>query len=274
MAGSAWMKRTLMGVLAAGLAFGPLALVASAQDDEGFELNTDPPGDFGEFTPDTTGLGTDAELEAYWAAFDPALVIGALSQGAPDNDGDGLPDEGEPGLYDLRPAEDFFSGLFTENVGDSVAATGNTTEVSIGGSSKLQGQCAGTAVSYDGDGKVLDAAYGIGGAENGLLVDAFGGGFNERAFTKSNPFEVQADGYVIYYGYLPSAGGDGPLDHRWEITTAGISLDKGGDPNPKLKNRNAGVADLGDNIPAAARFTGTFGVNGDMFAKNGLFCLA
>lgn len=267
------MRRVLLGTLAAGLAFGPLGLVASAQDD-GFELNSDPPGDFGEFTPDTSELASDEALEALWAGLDPLLVVAAMSQGAPDNDGDGLPDEGEPGLYDLRPAEEVFDALLTENVGDSVAATGNSTDVSIGDESKLQGQCAGTAVSFSGDDEVLDAAYGIGGAENGLLVDSFGSGLNERAFTKSNPFEVQADGYVIYYGYMPPSGGDGPLDHRWEITTANISLDKGGDPNTKLRNRNAGVADLGGNIPAAARFTGTFGVSGEMFAKNGLFCLA
>ena len=268
------IRRVLWGALAAGLALGPLALVAGAQEPEPFELNSDPPGDFGEFTPNLDGLPDDALLETFWGGTDPQAVIAALSQGAPDTDGDGLPDEGDPGLYDLRPAEDFFSGLLTENVGDSVAASGATTEVSIGGSSKLQGQCAGAAISYDADGNVIDAAYGIGGAGNGLLVDAHGGDAGSRAFTEGNPFEVRADGLVVYYGYLPFTGGDGPLDHRWEIVTAGISLDSGGDPNPQLKNRNAGVADLGDNIPAAARFTGTFPVSGEMFAKNGQFCLA
>lgn len=260
--------------MAVGIALGPLALMAPAAAEQAggpLALSADPPEGF---TVDMTGLASDDELEAFWSGLDAELVIGALSQGAPDTDGDGLPDEGEPGKYDLRPAETFFSGLFTENVGDSVAASGQTAEVDIGGDSSLQGQCAGVAVSYSGDDEVLDAAYGIGGSGSGLLVDAFGGGANERAFTKGNPFQVEADGYVIYYGYLPFTGGDGPREHRWEITTAGISLDKGGDPNAQLENRNAGVADLGGNIPAAARFTGVFGIEGQLFSQNGLYCLA
>ena len=48
----------------------------------------------------------------------------------------------------------------------------------------------------------------------------------------------------------------------------------GGDDNPAGNNANAGIVNLGESIPAAARFTGVFPVQGWLFTPDGLFCVA
>lgn len=112
-----------------------------------------------------------------------------------------------------------------------------------GRSSALTGPCGGFAYSYDGDGVLIDAAMDAG--DDAPPIDVFGGG---QAFTSDNPFLVAADGQVVYYGFAPREG-DGPQDHTYSLSVAGITVADGGDPNPNLKNRNAGVIDLGDELP-------------------------
>ena len=158
-------------------------------------------------------------------------------------------------------------------LGPDVELADASVEAIVDGDSFLQGQCAGLAVSYGPDGEVLDAAVGIGGAGNGALVDVTGDNVGERAFTGSNPFEVRADGQVLYFGRLPYGGSDGARNHIWEITTSAISVDSGGDDNPNGNNANVGVVDLADNIPSIARFTGKFTVQAWLFSENGMFCL-
>ncbi len=144
--------------------------------------------------------------------------------------------EGFPGKYDLTEASEEFGKL--------VSLYGQSTAVAdFGDSSVLSGPCGGWAYSYDKNGDLLDAAMDVGNANP--PIDVLDGG---QAFTSSNPFRVDPRGIVQYYGFSPE-NGDGPRNHTWFIKTSGISLDKGGDPNGNLKNRNAGLVDLDKDLP-------------------------
>jgi hypothetical protein len=187
--------------------------------------------------------------------------IGGAHAGAQD-DGSGddaldevraLIPEGDPGEYDLTEADALFGQL--------AAAYGASTAVEdFGDGSKLTGVCGGFAYSYDEDGQLLDAAADWG--DDNPPVDLLDGG---QAFTSSNRFKVDTRGVVVYYGFMPQDG-DGPLDHKWEIKTSGISLDSGGDSNTGLENRNAGVADLADDLPV--KFSANAKVTGDLTSAN------
>ncbi len=59
----------------------------------------------------------------------------------------------------------------------------------------------------------------------------------------------------------------------WEITTEGISLDRGGDPNPNFKNRNAGLVDLANDLPDLLKTNFNARIEGDMSTTNGLSCV-
>lgn len=284
MAGTRRFTRVSLGLLAAGLAFGPFVAVASAQDDDqGFEFQIDPPEEMQPF--EIAGpLLTDAGAEIVVDLTDTDQLIDVFTGGI------GVPDiaPGEPGDLDLPPGtrvidiepfgpDEDGDGLPDQanvTLGPNAIAVDTSVETLGGGNSFLQGHCGGLAISYGADDEVLDAALGIGAAGDGALIDIEGDNAGERAFTESNPFQVRPDGQVVYFGFLPYTGGDGPRDHMWEITTAGISLDSGGDDNPDGNNANAGIVDLEENIPAAARFTGVFPVQGWFFAPNGLFCIA
>jgi hypothetical protein len=113
-------------------------------------------------------------------------------------------------------------------------------------SSSLTGPCGGVAFSYDGDGELIDAAYDAG--DDAPPQDLVDGG---QAFTKSNPFVVDSSGRVIYFG---STGGDGPVDHTYELNVAGIEVASGGDPNSVGNNRNAGVIDMDEELPFPMSF--------------------
>ena len=64
----------------------------------------------------------------------------------------------------------------------------------------------------------------------------------------------------------------------WDLGLQGIALDEGGDPNPRGKDRNAGILELDEQIPSAVRFTGLFKFGGKIDAgatpeaKTGLHC--
>lgn len=110
----------------------------------------------------------------------------------------------------------------------------------------LLGPCGGAAISYDAHGDSLDAAVDLG--DGNPPVDIYG----EAAFTAGNPFQVDSGGMVAYFGFTL----DDPYltlgafhDHRWEVVIMEISADEGGDPNPRDKNRNAGLMELGDLLP-------------------------
>ena len=193
-----------------------------------------------------------------------SFSVGAVAQGDPVVDQAALDEiralvpEGDPGKYDLTEA--------SEEFGQYVILFGQSTEVAdFGDGSQLTGLCGGFAYSYDKNGDLLDAAIDLGDGD--APVDLLEG---TQAFTSGNPFKVDPRGVVVYYGFSPESG-DGPEDHRWYIKTSGISLDKGGDPNPQLKNRNAGLVDLNKDLPV--KFTAKVKIEGHMMSENQPDCV-
>lgn len=166
--------------------------------------------------------------------------------------------EGFPGKYDLTEASAEFGELV-------VLFNESTFVEDFGDGSQLEGVCGGWAYSYDENGDLIDAAFDIG--NNDPPIDLLTG---EQAFTSSNPFEVDTRGVVTYYGFSPEDG-DGPREHRWFIKTSGISLDRGGDPNPELKNRNVGIVDLAEDLPV--KFTAVVRVEGEMTSETQPDCI-
>jgi hypothetical protein len=161
--------------------------------------------------------------------------------------------EGFPGERDLTEADAEFRQL--------VSIYGQSTAVpDFGDGSSLTGTCGGYAYSFGEDGELIDAAVDFGTSDP--PVDVLDGG---QAFTSSNPFEVDTRGLVQYYGFFPESG-DGPEEHNWYIKTGGVSLDKGGDPNTNLNNRNAGIVDLAEDLPV--KFTAEVRVEGKMTTQN------
>lgn len=116
------------------------------------------------------------------------------------------------------------------------------------------GPCGGVLISYDAGGLSIDAAVDRGDTDPPMDIHG------KPAFTKDNPFQADTRGLLLYWGFtrdVPtlsttgSGGGSATAfhDHQWNVTILGISADNGGDPNPRDKNRNAGVTDLGDLLP-------------------------
>lgn len=126
---------------------------------------------------------------------------------------------------------------------DQMAEIVAGSSVSTNSSSKLEGSCGGYAYSYDEDGVLVDAAMALG--DGAPIIDIIDGG---QAFTSDNPFKVDTAGSVQYFGFMPRSG-EGPMNHTWWIETSGIRLGEGGDPNSNGNNRNAGVVDLGEEVP-------------------------
>lgn len=169
----------------------------------------------------------------------------------------GIP-EGDPGEYDLVEGDGEFGRL--------AALLGQSTLVGdFGDGSQLTGLCGGYAYSYDKNGELIDATVDIG--DDGPPIDLIDGG---QAFTSSNPFKVDTRGVVTYFGFSPQSG-DGPLNHSWFVKTSGISLDKGGDPNTNLKNRNSGLVDLEQDLPV--KFSAKVKVEGQMTSENQPACI-
>jgi hypothetical protein len=184
-----------------------------------------------------------------------ALCGSAFAQSSPDpNDAlRALVPEGEPGDLDVTEGDALYLRIASE--------VGKSTDVAdFGDGSELTGPCGGFAFSYDGDGKLLDAAADLGNDSPPVdLLD------NKQAFTSGNPFKVDTRGVVAYFGFSPQTG-DGPRNHSWTIKTAGVSLDSGGDPNGDAKNRNAGLVDLGKELPLTFSFKTK--VSGEMVSQN------
>ncbi len=173
---------------------------------------------------------------------------------------------GLPGDLDLPPGQ-----LSVTMAGDAHAAAASGE---VGDGSSLTGPCMGIALSFDGDGRLIDAAADF--DPDGAPVDMYAyyesGGTDVRAaFTAKNPFEIDVNGFVAYTG-VAGAAGDGPRNHTWEITSFGQALDEGGDDNADGENRNAGSLDLGEQLPAPAKVNALFRVEGSMRADNGFAC--
>ena len=184
-------------------------------------------------------------------------ISGFITRGTDfvDLNGDGIPDlgdlaEGFAGIWDdgvgARTQEEF-----QDLVVDRIPNFDTTGDASV-----LVGPCGGLAIAYDENGMSIDAMIDLG--TDDTLIDVFTGG---EAMTSSNGFKVDPGGVVAYWGFtndVPTfslqGGFDGvnygdaaPAfhDHIWTVAVMGISADRGGDPNQRDKNRNAGLVELG-----------------------------
>ncbi|MEX0826836.1 MAG: hypothetical protein WD184_08830 [Acidimicrobiia bacterium] len=155
-----------------------------------------------------------------------------------DRNGDGIPDfkevppEGIAGIWDDAVGE-VEDQAFLDAVGSDSFDTDDE-------GSSLTGPCKGVVISYDADGSSVDAFIDRGGPDP--LIDING----NQAMTKSNPFEVDTRGTLLYFGSSQPATFH---NHRWYLKAEGIFKDDGGDPNPRDKNRNAGSVDFGALLP-------------------------
>ncbi|HEX9889200.1 MAG TPA: hypothetical protein VGA69_06955 [Nitriliruptorales bacterium] len=192
---------------------------------------------------------------------------GALAQGPgtfTDVDGDGVPDPplGFPGDLDVETG-----GQISAELKQSVERAEQLQESGEGG--QVEGRCGGWVVSYDAEGNPIDGIFRD--IDGGPIVDFTGGEAGlGLGMTSSNPLVIDSEGQVVYYGELENSAGEGPLNHTWAIKTGGISLDAGGDDNPDANNRNAGKANLGEQLPFP--LTGTVKVTGSLTSENGADC--
>lgn len=168
-----------------------------------------------------------------------------------DRNGDGVPDLGElaegwPGIWDdlvgAQTPEEFQELVIDRIPGFDTSDEGST----------MVGACGGLAISYDRDGLSIDAMVDNGDGDP--IVDVYSGG---QAMTADNPFEIDPSGVIAYWGFtrdLPNFSTAGEIagvnyqdpapafhDHSWSMLVMGISTDRGGDPNQRDKNRNAGL---------------------------------
>jgi hypothetical protein len=175
--------------------------------------------------------------------------------GFEDRNGDGIPDMGElaegfAGIWDDQVAErtpDDFRRLVIEQIPNFGVDEG----------SMLVGPCGGLVISYDEEGLSVDAVIDRGDGQP--PVDVVTG---DQAFTSGNPFKIDPGGTIVYWGFtndIPQLSREGEIpsidygdpnpafhDHSWTVAIMGISADRGGDPNQRDKNRNAGLVDLGE----------------------------
>ena len=165
--------------------------------------------------------------------------------------------EGQPAAYDIDEADAIYEQL--AGLAALTAASGDG-----GSDSRLSGPCGGFAYSYDDNRFIVDAAADLG--DEAPPIDLLDGG---QAFTSENPFRVDPDGVVLYYGFSPRDG-QGPIDHHWSITTSGGGGGDGGGPNLQGANRQVGVIDVGAHVPfdVSARVE----IDGDLVSQNLAAC--
>ena len=241
------MRTWLLGTIA-GAALACAGRAGAAQAAEGEDL---PPG----FDLDLAVL-FEAELVAILTdggvAVDPANLDDLI---------------GEPGDFDAAPGEPVL-----------LAAAGDAAVLALsevgGGDSSLTGPCMGLTMSFDDTGALIDMAADFNEAAPPIdLLEYYASGQQNapRAFTADNPYMVHVDGFVVYAGIAGPPGG-GPRNHVWEITTFGQALDEGGDDNPDGENRNAGGISLAEQLPAGAKVSALFKIDGSITADGGFAC--
>jgi len=208
--------------------------------------------------------------------------------------GDGFVDINGDGIPDLGELTEGFAGIWDEQVAERtpedfqrlvVGQVPNFDAEDAG--SALVGACGGLAISYDDQGMSLDAMIDLGDSQP--AVDAYTG---NQAMTSGNPFVIDPAGVVVYWGFTKDvstfslagsiAGTDygepNPAfhDHAWTVSIMGVSADRGGDPNQRDKNRNAGLVDLGDilaDVPVPAAIYDLTELNTTVKAKGAIIDL-
>ncbi len=187
------------------------------------------------------------------------IAAAALLGGTPARAGDSPPNQAivDEILAMVPDDADNLTAEQEQSLIDGLAGLAGALPAASGsGSSNLTGPCGGFAFSYDGDGAVIDAAFDLGdGAPPQDLLD---GG---QAFTSGNPFTVDTDGRVTYFGFAPRSG-DGPENHSWNLDVGGVQVASGGDPNEGKKNRNAGTIEMDEELPFP--LTAKFPASGEM----------
>lgn len=174
---------------------------------------------------------------------------------------------GEKGDYDIPGGVSLYEGIFV------VASTSTISDEDSG--SDLTGGCYGIALSFapsdDGGWELIDFAADFNNASPpvDMLDSSFTSGEISQAFTASNPFVVDWNGFVAYAGKTEPP----PIEHHWYIDIEAISYDKGGDDNPQAESHNAGTASFENvDVPDFAKVNGLFYVEGDMVAEGGFHC--
>jgi len=296
---------TLAGVMLLGVI--SLAPSAGAQSDDPCLDKIPEVVPVEDLSADPTVQGSGGALPSVLDADQVSGILAEVYARLPDVDGDGFPDLpddangdpdfdeldrllGEPGVRDILPGEN--SNVITENEDGTVTIvatdelmaraetqirrSGCDPGLVAGSGSSLSGPCMGMAWSYDENGDPLDQA-----ADWSFVnapVDLFGEGLGEQAFTSDNPFEVDANGFVIYTGVAGGLEpGSGPRQHDWflqiKLFGIGTNVDVGGDPNNSGENRNAGAVNLRDDLPGPAKINAVIAANGQMEANDGFRCV-
>lgn len=175
---------------------------------------------------------------------------------------------GEKGDYDLPEGVSLYEGFVV------VASTSTISDEDS--SSELTGGCFGIAMSFapaaeGSDWELIDFAADFDDESPPVdMVDSkFSSGEISQAFTASNPFLVDWNGFVAYAGKTEPP----PINHTWYIDIQAISIDAGGDDNPQAEDRNAGTVSFENvSVPDAAKVNGLFYIEGDMVADGGFHC--
>ena len=242
------MRRLLAAAALAAIACGLAVLPAAAQSD-----------------------GPDPDTPIVIGAEEIIFVFGGRTFSLPTDEPIGF-----PGLWDKLPDRFQSMNPDTGEVETDIEAfeaaydefqTAFPFDQSMTGS-EFVGPCGGFAFSFDDSEKLIDFAFDAGDADPPTDMNG------EVAFSKANPFLVHAAGTVFYFGFTEQPF----FNHMWDLGLQGIALDEGGDPNPRGKDRNAGILELDEQIPSAVRFTGLFKFGGKIDAgatpeaKTGLHC--
>ena len=238
-----------------------LALVGCALFGAGpllFVLLVGSPADAGEVPPETPPVEIDAdgnvvitfEVDGEPQEFKVPAAEGESAEAA-------LPPIGEHG--DFHNTESSAAELLVQAALQEAGVDG-------GGGASLDGPCGGFALSFDDKGKLIDAAYRDPTDQSASPVRIWPADkLGETVFDKSDPFEVNPGGTVIYRGTTV----EDLTNHNWEVNST-FALDTGGDDNPDRERDNFGAVDLGGTLPL--QFTGLFKIDGFIEGDGGVRC--
>jgi hypothetical protein len=140
-----------------------------------------------------------------------------------------------------------------------------------GSGSTLAGPCQGLAMSFGPEGELLAAAADFDDRSPpiDLLASDLDGGDLTQAFTRSNPFIVDANGFVAWAGGSELA----PRNHRFQVRTQSFTLVRGGHHNDGEHRLSSGTFDLAEEIPESAKINALLRIDGSIDADDGFSCV-